>query len=152
MDTARTLWVLGVMAVVAVGCGSAPLDGSENAGAASEGALTEATLMFEGTCDFLHSCSSYSKHLPAGEVSWGCDGVEVCDDSAHWLAGPSHAYCGRTMQLCRNGVCTTARVKDVSDAHGWEGSTGVMKALGLPHGLSGKCSGFGGGQVTLTRI
>jgi len=108
------------------------------------------SLMYEGTCDFLRSCSSYSKELSPPQVTWGCEGVAECSDDELWVAGPSHAYCGRTMTICAGKTCTPVLVRDVSSAGGWEASSAVMDALGLPYGLLGKCSGYGGGHVSIT--
>lgn len=116
-----------------------------------EGAATSSvSLKYEGTCEFLRSCSTYSRNLPAGKVSWGCTGVGACSDSALWVAGPTRAYCGKTVRICKGGTCTNALVKDVSVSRDWEASNGVMDALDLPHGLAGRCSGFGGGRVTVS--
>jgi hypothetical protein len=117
----------------------------------TEGAATSSVaLKYEGTCDFLRSCSTYSRGLPAGKVTWGCTGVGTCSDSALWVAGPTRSYCGKTVKICKGGTCTNALVKDVSVSRDWEASNGVMAALGLPHGLTGRCSGFGGGRVTVS--
>jgi hypothetical protein len=113
-------------------------------------AASTVTLMYEGTCDFLHTCSTWSRKLPANEVMWGCGGAAVCSDSETWIAAPSRSYCGKTVTLCARGQCTTAVVRDVSDAHGWEGGDAVMQALGLSYGIKGHCSGYGGGKVTVT--
>ena len=111
--------------------------------------LISKTLLFEGTCNFLHSCSSFSKRLPVGKVSWGCVGVRTCSDSDHWLAAPSRAYCGKTVTICKGSQCSTGKVLDVSNAHAWEGSEGMLSAVGLSYKLTGKCSGVGGGPVTI---
>jgi hypothetical protein len=106
-------------------------------------------LKYEGTCEFLRNCSTFSKNVPPGKVTWGCTGLGVCSDSAKWVAGPTRSFCGKTVTICKGSSCTTALVKDVSVTKDWEASNGVMQALGLPHGLTGKCSGFGGGNVTV---
>lgn len=111
--------------------------------------LISKTLLFEGTCDFLHSCSSFSKRLPAGKVSWGCTGVQTCSDTDHWLAAPTRAYCGKTVTICHGSQCSTGKVLDVSNARAWEGSEVMLSAIGLPYKLTGKCSGAGGGPVTI---
>ena len=115
----------------------------------SVGALVGSHIDFEGTCSFLHNCSSFSQKLPTGEVSWGCVGVKVCSDTDHWLAGPTSAYCGKTVTVCNGSKCSTGTVLDVSDAKAWEGSEGLLGAIGLPYGLSSECSGYGGGTVTI---
>lgn len=116
---------------------------------ASTGPLVGSAILFEGSCSFLHNCSSFSKKLPAGEVSWGCVGVKVCSDTDHWMAGPSRAYCGKTITICHGSTCTTGQVLDVSNAGAWEGSEGLLSALGLTYSLTGACSGTGGGMVTI---
>lgn len=113
------------------------------------GPLVGSKIAFEGSCNFLHSCSSFSKKLPAGEVSWGCTGVAVCSDTAHWLAGPSRAYCNKTVTVCKGSSCTTGTVLDVSNAAEWEGSEGLLGAIGIPYSITGTCSGTGGGVVTI---
>jgi hypothetical protein len=122
-----------------------------NAGSlvSSSGPLVGSKIAFEGSCSFLHSCSSFSKKLPAGEVSWGCTGVAVCSDTAHWLAGPTRAYCGKTVTVCKGSSCTTGTVLDVSNASEWEGSEGLLGAIGIPYSITGACSGTGGGTVTI---
>lgn len=129
--------------------------GDEEAVGEAEDALSGArsvALKYEGTCDFLRSCSAYSRGLPAGQVKWGCTGVGACDDDGLWVAGPTRAQCGKKVRLCKGGRCTTAVVKDISVSRDWEASNGVLDALDLPHGLTGRCSGFGGGRVTATLL
>lgn len=106
-------------------------------------------LQYEGTCEFLRTCSRFSRNLPEGQVTWGCEGRGACDDDALWVAGPTRSQCGKTVRICRGSRCTNALVKDVSVSRSWEASNGVLSALGLPFGLTGRCSGYGGGQVTV---
>jgi hypothetical protein len=113
------------------------------------GAARNVSLKYEGTCDFLRSCSRWSRGLPEGQVLWGCTGQGACDDDGLWMAGPSRSYCGKKVQVCKNGKCTTATVKDISVSRDWEASNGVMEAVGLPYGLTGQCSGYGGGRVSV---
>lgn len=123
--------------------------------ASSSDAVTAPTsgaghLLYEGTCEFLHDCSSFSKKLPAGEVAWGCSNVpKSCDNDELWVAGPTSAQCGKHVKFCNGKQCAVALVKDVSVSHSWEGSNGLLDAIGLPHTLTGKCSGAGGGSVTI---
>jgi hypothetical protein len=137
---------------IGVCCSAAPTERSEDPGASGDEALSSSNLMFEGTCQFLHDCSKWSRDLPDDQIEWGCDGADTCDDDEHWIAGPSKAYCGRTYKICHGDTCTTAKVRDISSAKGWEASSGTLDALGLKHGLTGKCSGYGGGKVSITRI
>jgi hypothetical protein len=97
----------------------------------------------------LRNCSTWSRDLPEGEVMWGCTGRGVCEDEGLWMAGPNRSYCWKQVEVCKNGNCTTATVKDVSVSRDWEASNSVMGAVGLPDGLAGRCSGFGGGRVTV---
>ena len=140
-------------ASLAVACTASTEDnGEESSSAAGEDALTSprsVPLMYEGSCAFLHNCSAWSRKLPEGEVQWGCGGTDCSDDDL-WIAGPSHSYCNRKAKICRGTKCTTATVRDISDAHGWEASNGVLDELGLPHTVNvAACHGSGGGKVTV---
>ncbi len=158
MTTARSSLLTRALAIVAaaslaVACAASSDDGSDGASSATgEDALTtpkSVSLMYEGTCAFLHNCSAWSRKLSAGHVQWGCGGTD-CSDDETWVAGPSHAYCNRTAKICRGTRCTTATVRDISDTHGWEASNGVLDALGLAHTVNvAACSGGGGGKVTV---
>lgn len=142
---------LSIATIGAVGC-SAQTETDEEMDA-TESDLSgsrNVSLKYEGTCAFLKNCSTYSRNLGANQVRWGCTGVGICSDSAKWVAGPNRSYCGKTVKICKGSTCTNALVKDVSVSRDWEASNGVMDALDLPHGLSGRCSGFGGGKVTVT--
>jgi hypothetical protein len=105
-------------------------------------------LLYEGTCSFLHECSSWSRKLPDTDVMWGCTGAGACDDDDLWVAGPTRAHCNKHVRFCNGSTCTNALVKDISVSQSWEASNGVLDALGLKHELTGKCSGAGGGRVT----
>jgi hypothetical protein len=146
----RVIAVLS-LSVLGVAC-VAPTDDEPDQGSTDE-ALSASpknvSLMYEGTCAFLHNCSTWSRKLPVGEVQWGCGGT-TCDDDANWVAGPSRAYCNKTVKICKGARCTTAVVKDISVAKGWEASNGVMDDLGLGHTVDVEaCSGSGGGRVTV---
>ena len=147
----RVLAVLS-LSVLGVACVATTDDDPELQGATDEALSTSVknvSLMYEGTCDFLHSCSSWSRRLPAGQVQWGCGGT-TCDDDANWVAGPSRSYCNKTVKICKGTKCTNAVVKDISVAKGWEASNGVMDDLGLGHTVDvAACSGSGGGRVTV---
>lgn len=156
MGRSRLLGACAFVSIVSVGFVGCATDVGE-ANEAME--LTESelkdrkvSLKYEGTCDFLRSCSSYSKNLPPGKVKWGCTGVGACKDDGLWVAAPNRSYCGKTVQICRGSRCTNAVVKDVSVTRDWEASNGVLGALGLPYGLKGKCSGYGGGSVTISTV
>jgi len=149
-------FALVAAASLAVACTASTEDGADGSedpsSATGEDALTSArsvSLMYEGSCAFLHNCSAWSRKLPAGEVQWGCGGTDCSDDDL-WIAGPSHSYCNRKAKICRGTKCTTATVRDISDAHGWEASNGVMDELGLPHTVNvSACNGSRGGKVTV---
>jgi hypothetical protein len=146
---AATLSVL--MLLTFAGCAS---EVQEEDTGENDDALTTRTrsvaLQYEGTCDFLRECSSWSRSLPEGVVNWGCTGRGSCDDDGLWVAGPTRSYCGQTVRICRGQRCVNALVKDISVSRSWEASNGVLEALGLPYGLTGRCSGYGGGNVTVT--
>ena len=163
----RLLAAFAVVAVLIPAC-AAPEDTTEEdpTGETSD-ALRVAgyganTLKYEGTCQFLRDCSSYSKGIPAGHVLWGCaesnddhdgDGADdygVCSDKALWVAAPTRAYCNKTVHICKGTKCVDAKVKDVSVSKSWEASNGGFDSLDLDYGLSAKCSGFGSGRVTVT--
>lgn len=156
MGASRLLGACAFVSIVSVGfvgC-AADIDEANEAMEFTESELKDrkVSLKYEGTCDFLRNCSSYSKNLPPGKVTWGCTGVGTCKDSGLWVAAPSRSYCGKTVQICRGSRCTNAIVKDVSVTRDWEASNGVLGALGLPYGLKGKCSGYGGGSVTISTV
>jgi hypothetical protein len=139
------------LALALAACAADPGGDEPTDEATTEGLTSRAvTLRYEGTCDFLRSCSSYSRGVPEGSVKWGCEGIAACDDDEHWVAGPNHSYCGKTVTICKGSNCQRAKVRDVSVSHSWEGSTGLLRDLGLPAGLHGRCSGFGGGSVTVS--
>lgn len=148
----RGLVALSISGVL-IAC-AASSEPTEDADSSSD-AITAPTsgaghLLYEGTCEFLHDCSSYSKKLPAGEVAWGCADVpKTCANDELWVAGPTTSQCGKHVKFCHNGTCAVALVKDVSVSHSWEGSNGLLDAIGLDHTLTGKCSGAGGGSVTI---
>lgn len=159
LEKIRLLVVVGSTALL-IGAAGCSVDATSDSDASEEEAVGESEdelrtlnnvpLKYEGTCDFLRSCSSYSRNLPAGQVTWGCTGVGMCSDSALWVAGPTRAYCGKTVRICNGTRCTNALVKDISVSRDWEASNGVLGALRLPYGLSGRCSGYGGGRVRIS--
>lgn len=146
----RILVVVSTTTLASLAGCAAEIPDEDEVGSAEGAATSSVALKYEGTCDFLKNCSTYSRGLPAGQVTWGCTGVGMCSDSALWVAGPTRSYCGKTVKICKGNTCTNALVKDVSVSRDWEASNGVMDALGLPHGLTGRCSGFGGGRVTVS--
>ena len=164
LSLGRLLAVAALLFPVASVACAADTDADEGAEGTdgSEEALTNASisLKYEGTCEFLRSCSRWSRGYPKGYVLWGCsaendeerNGTELgaCEDDELWVAGPYKSNCGQTAHICKGDVCVDAKVKDISVSHSWEASNGVMAALGLPYGLSSACSGFGGGRVKIT--
>lgn len=121
----------------------------ESGEALSRARATSVSLKYEGTCEFLRTCSTYSRGLPQGEVLWGCEGRGACADDDLWVAGPRRATCGATVRLCRGERCVDALVRDVSVSGDWEASNGVLEGLGLEFGLGRRCAGWGGGRVTV---
>ncbi len=114
----------------------------------------EINIQYEGTCDFLHNCSGPSRSLPAGTVLWGCTGQGACSDTEAWVSGPDRSYCSHgsaTVCAAGSGRCVSAVIRDISSPSGhWEAGNGTLDAIGLSHGLTGTCSGYGGGRVTIT--
>jgi len=157
--TRCTAIVVGLFALV--GCAASP-DGEEEPMGETEEAITSRSstttvdLKYEGTCQFLRNCSVWSRDVPAGNVTWGCDSENnrgdygTCIDSGLWVAGPRRSFCGKNVRICNGSRCVTAKVKDVSVSQDWEASNGVLDGLGLDYGLTGRCSGFGGGRVTVS--
>ena len=147
--------------VLSAACAAETDDELEEDVSGTESAITNksVSLKYEGTCEFLRTCSRWSRGLPEGNVLWGCSAENddhgsldygPCDDDDLWVAGPTRAYCGKTAKICKGTTCVNAKVKDISVSRDWEASNGVMAALGLPYGLTGRCSGFGGGTVKVT--
>jgi len=116
-------------------------DATPSPGGGNYSTTRNISIVYQGSCSFLHRCDSYSRNLPAGQVNWGCLGHgDVCVDSEHWASGPSRAYCGKTVKFCKGSTCTTAVIKDVSVSHDFEGSQGVFDALGIGYGGGSTCS------------
>ncbi|MBX3189782.1 MAG: SH3 domain-containing protein [Labilithrix sp.] len=118
------------------------LDRSDGAASGGYANQRNIKLVYQGSCDFLHRCDSYSRRLPPGQVNWGCLGRgDVCIDSEHWASGPNRSYCGKTVKFCTPaGVCTTAVIKDVSVSRDFEASQGVFDALEIGYGGGSTCS------------
>jgi hypothetical protein len=129
---------------------SAEGDGADTTGDALSASNGNVSLLYEGTCEFLHECSSFSRKLPANGVQWGCGFPPSCDNSDLWVAGPTHGNCSKFARFCNGSLCANALVKDVSVSGNWEASNGLLDALHLPHALVGKCGGSGGGKVKVT--
>jgi len=161
----RLLAAFALFVCLVPACASAPDEAEETDATSDElrvAGYGANTLKYEGTCQFLRDCSSYSKKTPVGNVVWGCaesntdkdgDGdldYGACSDTSLWVAAPTRAYCNKTVHICKGTTCVDAKVKDVSVSKSWEASNGVFTRLDLDFGLSGKCSGFGSGRVTVT--
>jgi uncharacterized protein YraI len=133
--------------------GSSSSSGSSSGGG-NYGTTRSIDLKYQGSCDFLHRCDSYSRGLPAGQVEWGCLGhADRCIDSEHWASGPSRAYCGKTVRFCKGATCTTAVIKDVSVTQDFEASQGVLSSLGIGFGGGSTCSNTyvnGSGRVMVS--
>lgn len=117
------------------------------------------TVLWQGNWDFLVRCDSYSRSK--GRVVFFCDENPSRSfvDNGAWIAVPranfTSGLCGGSAKVCKNGKCIVAKVVEKSETTGkWEGSTAVMKALGVSTGFSGCSSSFGtatGATVTMQR-
>jgi hypothetical protein len=101
----------------------------------------DANIAVEGDCEFLNRCSTPSKGLPAGYLSWACQQFNtepaattapgttkprrqgVCNDADLWLSTPlSKSNCGKRAKVCikdkKTGQatdnCAVATIKDKS--------------------------------------
>lgn len=160
----RPLMIVSLLSSVLVSACASEYDDADEEWEESEAEITgtrSVSLKYEGTCDFLRSCSVWSRGLPEGNVLWGCsaentsrgdDGSRygACSDEGLWVAGPTKAYCGKSVRICKGSTCINAKVKDISVSRSWEASNGVLSALRLPYGLTSRCGGYGGGKVTVT--
>ncbi|PXF58919.1 MAG: hypothetical protein C4B59_12580 [Candidatus Methanogaster sp.] len=61
-----------------------------------------------------------------------------CDDADNWMAIPYSRFarrkCDQDLVICANNAFTHAYVRDRSEGEHWEVSTGIVNALGVPHG------------------
>ena len=114
------------------------------------------TVLWQGNWSFLVKCDSYSRSK--GHVVFFCDenpSRSFVDDGA-WLAMPranfSSGSCGKKARVCKGTNCIVATIVEKSETTGrWEGSSAVLKALGVSTGYSGCSSSFGTASgVTIT--
>lgn len=114
------------------------------------------TVLWQGNWSFLVKCDSYSRSK--GHVVFFCDenpSRSFVDDGA-WLAMPranfSSGSCGKKARVCKGTQCIVATIVEKSETTGrWEGSSAVLKALGVSTGYSGCSSSFGTASgVTIT--
>lgn len=109
------------------------------------------TMLWEGDYNFLAKCD------PPWGAAFSCNGKPTRDfvDNAAWIAVPgasfSKSLCNKSARVCKGSKCITAKVMDRGATSSFEGSTSVLKALGVTPGAKG-CSSFGtttGVTVTL---
>ena len=147
-------WTTTVFLLIALsGCVDDPEHESLYASdrADSTSLLASTTIQYEGSCEFLLNCSTYSD----GKVNWGCGG-SGCTADMPFIAAPASfaGVCGEEVTICLAGTdtCTVAEVKDMSCCNRWEASGTVLRNLGVSFGESvSACSGFGEAKVTIYR-
>lgn len=114
------------------------------------------TLLWQGDWDFLIRCDSYSKSQ--GHVVFFCDDSPSRSfvDEGAWLAMPRASFtrrqCGRRARVCKGDQCITATIIERSvTSTRWEGSTAVLRALGVEPGFHSCSNSFGTARgVTIT--
>lgn len=154
--TATVAALLALFALSACDLGPEPTPENEfddlgKADSPGSGYLGATELQYEGSCNFLLSCSGPS--VSAGTVLWGCGG-SGCSMSDRWVAVPDWRtfMCGETVTICRGDTCTEAEVRDVSCCGRWEASHAVLEDLGVPHDSSAQsCTGYGSAHVKIYR-
>jgi len=113
--------------------------------------FSDVTMLWEGDYAFLDKCD------PPYGATFSCDGAPSRSfvDNGAWIAVPhvsfSKALCKKSARVCKGAKCITAQVMDRGATGSFEGSTSVLKALGVTPGAKG-CSSFGttnGVTVTL---
>ncbi len=148
----RQLFVLSLLISLAACSPDAELEEPFQEDRSDDGArvLANATIQYEGSCEFLMNCSVWSGE---GEVNWGCGGSD-CTAQTPYIAAPSSyaGMCGEDVTVCLQGTdtCTTAIIKDMSCCNRWEAGPSVLDALGVSYGENiGACSGYGEANVTI---
>jgi hypothetical protein len=124
--------------------------GEDSSSSASGSGRTHSnvTMLYQGDWGFLIRCDSYSRR--AGKVVFACDehpSREFVDEGA-WIAIPSTLFsrrvCGATARVCKGTACIDARVVERSiTSTRWEGSTAVLRALGVTPGWSSCTRSYG---------
>lgn len=106
------------------------------------------TMLYEGDWDFLVKCDSYSRR--AKQVQFYCGNADSKSfvDTGAWVAMPgaqmSRKMCNEQAKVCKGSKCITARIVEKSETSSrWEGSTAVLKALGVDAGWKSCNSSFG---------
>jgi hypothetical protein len=145
----RHRWLVSIALVVVAGCASSESDSSstDDALTASNSSFNEPTLLWEGNWAFLTKCDSFSRSQ--GKVVFACDenpGQDFVDNEA-WVAVPKNTFrrslCGMTAHVCKGDTCIDAKVVDHGEGAHFEGSSGVLTALGEDSGFKGCNSSFG---------
>jgi len=130
-------------------------DGSSSGGAPpapGRRTFANATLLYQGDWSFLTRCDRFSQ----GRVRFACDEspTRVFVDEGAWVAAPSSVYsrslCGDKVRVCKGSRCIEAVIveRSVTGAK-WEGSSAVMRALGVDHGAP-SCSNSWGTATGVT--
>jgi hypothetical protein len=140
------------------GNGNEPVDDGST-GSFTGRTYSGVTVLWQGNWEFLVKCDSYSRSK--GRVVFFCDENPSRSfvDTGAWIAVPranfTSGLCGGSAKVCKNGKCIVAKVVEKSVTAGkWEGSTAVMKTLGVSTGFSGCSSSFGtasGATITMQR-
>ncbi len=91
-------------------------------------------LLWQGDWEYLTSCDSYS----VGKVVFFCEKAPTRDfvDNGSWIAVPRSVFargrCGQRARVCKGEKCILAKVVERSVTQSsWEGSSAVMKTLGV---------------------
>jgi uncharacterized protein YgiM (DUF1202 family) len=132
--------------------------GQPSTGGSGGQSISGQTLLWQGNWDFLVKCDSYSRRL--NRVTYSCPESDQPGgwskefvNNGYWIAVPSTRFkrslCGETARVCKGGTCVNATIVERSVTDGrWEGSTAVLKAMGVSPGWTGSCtSSFGTATV-----
>lgn len=106
-------------------------------------AATTVDLNYLGSPEFLFACACQSQK----PCTYGC-GAGVFDyaESNKYFSAPSETVaCGGKATFCKNGACVVAtRVESSDENQRWEGSAGLLRALGGdPRSDPKSCTGSG---------
>lgn len=118
-------------------------------------AISGQTMLWQGNWAFLVKCDSYSR--AKGKVVYSCDETvsRAFVDDGYWIAVPASRFkrslCGGTARVCKGGTCVNATIVERSvTGSKWEGSTAVLRALGVSAGWTGSCSSSYGTATGVT--
>jgi hypothetical protein len=141
-----------------VGAADAGADGSASSqpssGTFKGKKFSNVTMLWQGNWDFLTQCDKFSK----GKVVFACSENEPREfvDEGAWIAVPSGSFsrsiCNKRAEICKNGSCIVARIVERSvTSDRFEGSTAVLKSLGVTPGFKSCTSSTGTAHnVTVT--